>query len=84
VYLVESLPPNFIFKYSKLNTTYKNLQEKVSGLISELNKPLRLGYYKISCTQGIIKYDAIIYVYELDRYTNGDSSIKLKNINITI
>ena len=70
----------YLLKYFKL---YKNLQTKTQNLISELNTPLRFGYYKVSCTQDNIKYNGIIYVYETDRYTNGDSGIRLKKVELS-
>ena len=59
---------------------YKLIKEK----IKELNKPLRQGYYRYNCTQGTIKWTPTIFVYELDRYTNGESKISMDRIEITV
>jgi len=59
---------------------------KIKGLISSLEKPLRHGYYKENGTQLVfgekLSYNSIIFVNEVDRYTNGESKIKLENIEI--
>ena len=68
--------------YKKERNKYSELFSKTNKYILELNKPLRYGYYKTKCLQGGTSYTAIIYIIESDRYTNGDSKIKLKNIEI--
>lgn len=70
----------YIFKY-------KNFYLKINKMISELEKPLRIGYYTLNCWQdsskfGRLNYTALIHVYELDRYNNGDCKIKLKGVEI--
>jgi len=73
------------FKYRKVNTKYKLT-------IAELNKPLREGYYEGDIPLeliegGVVKsknsYHYIVYVKELDRYTNGECKIKLDRVEIT-
>lgn len=60
-----------------------NKYKKIKKVLKSLNTPLRQGYYKMSCTQGKNNYTGIINVYEIDRFTNGDSKIKINNIEIT-
>lgn len=63
--------------------------KKLSLLKSEIeiySNPIRKGYYKLSCTQGdsknAISWIGIIFVSEIDRYTNGESKIKLDKIEL--
>ena len=55
-------------------------------LLSIKEKPKRVGYYKEKCHQGEDKkyeYEGIFNVTEIDRYKNGDSRIKLINIELS-
>ena len=62
---------------------YNKLRNKVNSILKDLNKPLKYGYYEMSCQQGdTIDYKAIVYIKELDRYTNGDSKIELDKIEL--
>lgn len=73
----------FFIKYNKEHKKYDALFSKTNQYISELNKPLRKGYYKTNCQQGSsIDYEAIIYVSEVDRYLNGDSKIRFNSVEI--
>lgn len=74
--LVSILCLTFMSKYMKLD-------KKVSTIIKDFESPLRKGYYKMSCSQGQISYEPIVYVKELDRYTNGESKVELQNIEIS-
>lgn len=82
--IIMTLVSIFLFiKYKTENKKYKDLFLKTNKYLVELNKPLRLGYYKMKCQQGgQIDYDAIVYVNEIDRYTNGDSKLRLNNFEI--
>ncbi len=71
-------------------TTFKN---EINNIIKELNKPLRKGYIiqKLSIVGGIggktnskKPFESYIYVTELDRYNNGESKIKVENIECGI
>ena len=74
----------FSYVYNSLNKKYNNLIDKASTLIDELNKPLRMGYYKMTCIQdNTIDYFPIVYVSEIDRYTNGECKIKLERVEIS-
>ncbi len=64
---------------------YKKLKNAVNKTISELNKPLRYGYYirSLNITQPGAPnkpFDTYVYVKEIDRYTNGDSKISIDRI----
>lgn len=75
----------YIIKYSKVKSKideYNNLVKKIKDAIDIFNSPLRQGYYKMRCTQNGISYESIVHVIELDKYTNGDSKIKIKEIEI--
>ena len=79
----------FSYVYNSLNKKYNNLIDKASTLIDELNKPLRMGYYKMACEQTLhggyhkIDFFPVVYVSEIDRYTNGECKIKLERIEIS-
>lgn len=78
--------------YNKLNVKYKqailkynNLYNNVNDKLKELNKPLRLGYYKESLKvqetgKPDISFEAIVYVDEIARYTNGECRIQINSI----
>jgi len=58
-------------------------------LVEVLNKPLRIGYYTESVnftddkdSKNFDTYECLVHVEELDRYTNGDSKIKLNDVEI--
>lgn len=64
---------------------YKKLKNVISTTISDLNKPLRYGYYirSLNITQPGLPnkpFDTYVYVKEVDRYTNGDSKISIDKI----
>jgi hypothetical protein len=60
----------------------KSIKSDVTQIITDLSKHNRKGYYKIGMMQGDIKYKPILYVTEIDRYTNGDSKIQLDRIEL--
>lgn len=63
---------------------YLMLNRKVSKTIKNIESPIRKGYYEISLEQGTQKtqIDIHVFVKEIDRYTNGNSRLKLDNIEI--
>lgn len=61
---------------------YSTLNQKVESIIKNLESPIRKGYYKLNCHQGLINYTGIIYVSEIDRYKNGESKISLDYVEI--
>lgn len=68
----------FLLQYSKLLKSVK-----------ELDKPLREGYYQKTVnfsskpnSKVVDTYSLIVYVEELDRFTNGESKIRLVNIEV--
>jgi len=78
---------SFIFATLFLYTFFKYI--KIKSVVNELNKPLRKGYYKetltVSSGEGVNKtihntFEPIIYVFEVDRYTSGESKIKIDYI----
>ena len=69
--------------YKKIHNKYNSLIDKIGSLIEELSTPLRKGYYTINCQQGdCLDYTAYVYVIEIDRYTSGESKIKIDHIEI--
>jgi hypothetical protein len=63
----------------------KSLSNKISTFISDSKKPLRTGYimYDLSITElgkPNISFTSLVYVNELDRYTNGESKIEIQKI----
>jgi len=69
---------------------YKKLNSKVNKVISNLKSPLRKGHYqgalKITNGAGLTEenFYPIIYVKELDRFTNGESKIEIDYIETCI
>jgi hypothetical protein len=86
-------------KYIKTDSDLKNSEEKYDNLLKNYKYskeellPKRCGIYKETVSlvdnadrkKGISgdPYSAIIYVQELDRYTNGTCKIKLLDIEVT-
>lgn len=76
----------FFIKYKKANTKY-NLA------IGEFNRTLREGYYEgdiplesTDVSGNVLSkhtYHYIVYVKQLDRYTNGECKIKLDRVEVT-
>lgn len=71
----------YIFKYKKLKTDF-----------IKMTKPLRTGYYSNMYTQRSknnlseideIDYKAIVFVDEVDRFTNGESKIIFKKLELS-
>lgn len=74
----------FIIMYNKEKKKYNELFSKVNKTITEIDKPLRCGFYKMNCTQNdSITYEPIVFVKEIDRYTNGKSKLKIDRIEIS-
>lgn len=75
--------------YFNMKNKYKTLFNKVNDSLKELDKPLRLGYYKETLQLTIRNsygskqedFEVIIYVDEIARYTNGDSKIRINSID---
>ena len=68
----------FLTKYNKLKTM-------VDKTIIELKKPIRLGYYKMSLsTNDKLSFESLVYVNEIDRFTNGESKIEINKIEIGV
>jgi len=65
---------------------YRNLRKEVSGIVLKLNSPLRYGYYKqgLTAKNDTEKFESLIYVKELDRYSNGESKIVIDKIDYGI
>lgn len=75
----------FFLKIIKLKKKNNSLNYSISNFnkkIEELNKPLnKKGYYIKNLVQNdTMKFKAMVYVEELDRYTNGTSKIKISDI----
>lgn len=75
----------FFLKIIKLKKKNNSLNDSISNFnkkIEELNKPLnKKGYYIKNLVQNdTMKFKAMVYVEELDRYTNGTSKIKISDI----
>lgn len=75
--------------YSFLLLKYKNLKSQVNSIMSELKNPIKIGYYKTTLTlsqkdKPDVPFDVLIYVKELDHYTNGDSKIEIHKIEPSI
>lgn len=66
--------------YIVLYIKHKKLNNQILLLFNELNTPLRKGYFKHTLTykdNGVdIPFLLIIYLYEIERYTNGESKTK--------
>lgn len=77
---------SFIFSMLFFIYLYKYI--KIKKVLNELNKPLRKGYYKqglvtkskINFSEEKEEFYSTIYVIELDRYTSGESKIKIDYI----
>lgn len=78
-------------RYRHYKVNYENLSEKYKDVrkdIREMNKSLRKGYYEEKVNFCETKggqgdpYDCVVYIEELDRYTNGDSKIKLTKVEV--
>lgn len=73
--------------YSKYKESLK-INSRIDNLIKDFNKPIRSGYYVYSVSQTdtitgkIYKGEGTVYVSEIDRYTSGESKIKLNEIEI--
>ncbi len=89
LYLLVAIP--FIISSIILYLKYKKVNTKYNLMIAELKKPLREGYYEGDIPLEIIdddavvsnnKYHFIVYIRELDRYTNGESKVELDRIEI--
>jgi len=77
------------FLLSVVYIKYKKLKNEVKKIISDLNKPLRYGYYvkSLKVTQPGAPdkpFDNYVYIKELDRYTNGESKIEINKIESSI
>lgn len=75
--------------YAFLLLKYKNLYSQVNSIITELKTPIRVGYYKSSLKvtqkdKPDFPFDVLIYVKELDRFTNGDSKIELYRVEPSV
>jgi len=91
LYTLVAIP--FIISSIVLYLKYKKVNNKYSLTLQEFNRTIREGYYEgdmpleISDIDGNIiskhKYHYIIYVNEIDRYTNGESKVELNRIEIT-
>jgi hypothetical protein len=66
---------------------YKKLNKKVDKIVADLKKPLRQGYYIRPLTYtnkdngDKSDFDSIIFVRELDRFTNGESKIEIEGVD---
>ena len=61
------------------------LSNKINKYISDSKKPLRNGYINVNLTitelgKPDIHFISLVYVNELDRYTNGESKIEIQKI----
>ena len=76
----------FIILFLNYFLKYNNLRKEVSVIILKLKSPLRDGYYKqsLSAKNDTIKFESIIYIKEIDRYTNGESKIIIDKIDYGI
>ena len=64
----------------------KKLSKKIDNYISESKKPLRTGYmtFDLKITElgkPDFSFESLVYVNELDRYTNGESKIEINKID---
>lgn len=70
------------------NRKMSNKIKKIDDDFRKLNEPLRKGYYTLNATQkdivtGVsVNIECVIFVNELDRYVNGESNLKLVDINM--
>jgi hypothetical protein len=77
-------------KLLKEKTEYSEKFDSINNLLKEYSKPIRKGYYRSKLTQtpviGTKSYttDAIIFVYEIDKYKSGESKIKIDDIEINV
>lgn len=67
------------------NLIYVLKIKKVKTTLKELDNPLRYGCYKITLTltesNKETDFEPIVYVNEIDRYTNGKSKIQISSID---
>ena len=83
IFLLSIVGILYLYFYKTLSNKYNSLISKVGSLVDELNKPLRFGYYVEAYIQNnSIKYSPIIFISEIDRYTNGESKIKIERIEL--
>lgn len=81
-----------VYKIFRWKEKYKNLSKKYTSIIDnakELQSPLRNGFYKQTINLSDVKdslniepYDCLVYVKELDKFTNGTSKIELKKVEV--
>jgi len=75
--------------YQKLYSKFSKFSKKVENILEE-SKPLRKGYYKVSlCYHDESRFlgadfESVIYVTEIDRFTNGESQIKIDKIDVGV
>ena len=73
--------------YAFLVIKYKSLKDIVESFLSESNKHARRGYIKFSLSKENKsdgteeKFESLVTVKELDRYTNGESKVEIESIN---
>lgn len=91
IFILALLFISIIYNYV-LFSKLKVFKNKTSTLINDLKKPLRKGYYKqsLKVTSNFDSnfkdkpFDCIINIIELDRFTNGESKIKIDYIEASI
>jgi len=91
LYLLVSVP--FIISSIILYSKYKSMATKYELAIAELDKTLREGYYEgdipleLSDIDGKVvskhTYHYIVYIKEIDRYTNGECKVVLDRVEVT-
>ena len=69
-----------------VNVIYFLKTKKFKLTLKELDSPLRYGYYKTTLTlteigKDELDFEPIVYVNEIDRYTNGKSKIQISSID---
>lgn len=72
-----------VLLYVILFSNNKKFKKNIITQVNELNSPLRKGYYK----HGLVfdnkdKFDVIVYINEIERYTCGESKCELTSIDI--
>ena len=78
----------FVILFLIYKVKYNKLNKKINSVIKELTTPIRRGFYQMNCNQSNIlqktlKYEPVVYVDEIERYSNGLSKIKLAYVEIS-
>lgn len=89
IVLIYSLNQIKQYKQGNLTVSSKMIDNMkyINEQIQSLNNPIRRGYYTLNTIQthkdaDKLNVECIIFVKEIDRYTNGDSKLEFEDVNM--